>query len=159
MITTRRRRFGAAFASTLIAAALALGSAMPAQANPAYRGKDPQSSGCSAGSYTVKSWGLYNSKYGQYQGTAELRYSPKCGTNWIRVTSNVAGNEVRGEIITNYGASGAYRQGSGIVINRVRTDWSTMIEAPGSACVYVSASITDIRSGRVEGRLATQTVC
>ncbi|GAA5226976.1 DUF2690 domain-containing protein [Paeniglutamicibacter antarcticus] len=158
-MTSFRRRIGAILATTLIAVGVTLGASMPAQANPIYRGGDPLSTGCSNGAYTLTSWGLYNSKYGQYQGSVELRYSPKCGTNWIRVTSNTPGNQVSGQILTNYGAYGSYRQGSGATFNNPGTLWSAMVEAPGNACVYVSATIKDIRTGQVEGRLSTQTVC
>lgn len=42
-------------------------------------GKDPQTSGCSAGAYTVASKAFQN-------GILEIRWSPTCKTNWARVT-------------------------------------------------------------------------
>ena len=134
------------------AVGLSLGVAPAAQALPI--SGDPISSGCSNGAYTVKSWGVYNSKYGNYQGTLELRYSPSCGMNWVRVTNNVAGNALSGAIAT---------APNGILMKAqvfgVGSSWSNMVYAPGSQCVTVTAAIQDRATGNIEGRLDTQVVC
>ena len=143
---------GAAFAVTMV---VAFGAAPAAQAAPT--SGDPISTGCSNGAYTVKSWGMYNSRYGQYQGSIELRYSPKCGTNWIRVTSTVRGNMVWGSISTDGNPFTAKNAGRGAV--DVSQQWSPMIYAPGGTCVLVSGMITDTATNATEGRLDYQRVC
>ncbi|TYB63508.1 DUF2690 domain-containing protein [Microbispora triticiradicis] len=50
-------------------------------------GTDPVDSACASGAYTVRSSRLwYRDGRGPAGATAELRYSPRCGTNWSRVT-------------------------------------------------------------------------
>ena len=69
------------------------GSTAPAQATQRSRpqvtcsgngcnGQNPQSTGCAANAFTVRRVDFSNS-------FVELRYSPKCGTKWGRVTSKV----------------------------------------------------------------------
>jgi hypothetical protein len=126
----------------------------PAQA---YTGSDPLASGCAADAYTVASWGVYNSKYGQYQGTVELRASPSCGTNWARITSTVAGNRIFTGIQVVSGGYGG--QSTGRAAYDVSTTWTDMVYAPGHTCVNVYAYIIDNATNATEGHLPTQTVC
>jgi len=52
--------------------------------------QDPVATGCSSGSYTVKSAPVaYN---GVQYGTVELRWSPTCQTNWSRLTISAGGS-------------------------------------------------------------------
>jgi hypothetical protein len=55
-------------------------------------GQDPAATGCASDGYTVASAPVTD-PYGRV-GTVELRYSPKCGTNWSRVTMSVATENV-----------------------------------------------------------------
>jgi hypothetical protein len=45
-------------------------------------GQDPQTSGCAADAYTVQT-AVLSSRF------VQLRYSPRCGTNWGRVLSRI----------------------------------------------------------------------
>ncbi|MFC6355537.1 DUF2690 domain-containing protein [Luethyella okanaganae] len=142
-------------AATLLAIAGSLvAGAAPAQA---YTGTDPLASGCAADAYTVASWGMYNSKYGEYQGTAELRASPSCGTNWVRVTSTVPGNRVYAAIQVVEGGYGG--DSAAAAAFDVSTSWTRMVYAPGHTCVNVYGRIVDNASNAIEGELPTQTVC
>lgn len=133
--------------------AMVLGTAAPAQAEVF---RDPLSSGCARDAYTVDAWGVYNSKYGQYQGTVELRYSPKCGTNWVRMSSNTPGNRVYAGIQALPAGGGNTADGAAYDVS---TSWSGMVNAPGSTCVNVYAYIVDNKTQQTEGKLPIQTRC
>lgn len=137
--------------------AMVMSTAAPAQAETF---RDPLSSGCANDAYTVDSWGAYNSKHGQYQGTVELRYSPKCGTNWVRMSSNTPGNRVYAGIQAfpngEVGGSGTTQSGAAYDVS---TSWSGMVDAPGSTCVNVYAYIVDNNTQQTEGHLPIQTRC
>ncbi len=81
-------------------------------------GQDPESTGCSAGAYTVTSVG-YNG------GTLEVRWSPTCQTNWSRI---------------NVGWSGYFRiqQSTGYEQHYSGTNgtywWTKMIYSPVLGC-------------------------
>lgn len=77
------RRFSAAAAALLMAIVGAVVSAPSASAVGCWgdycSGKDPMSTGCYADAYTAA--------YKDFQnGRLEVRYSPRCKTNWARVT-------------------------------------------------------------------------
>lgn len=149
-----RQRFTSGAAALLAVAGAVVVGAQPAQA---YTGTDPLASGCAGDAYTVAAWGMYNSKYGEYQGTAELRASPSCGTNWVRVTSNVAGNRVYAAIQSAPGTSGS--DSAAAAAFDVSTTWTRMVYAPGHTCVNVYGRIIDNATNAVEGELPIQTVC
>lgn len=68
------------------AALIASSAAMPAQA-ASRDGTDPHSTGCDVNAVT-KDFEWIRIPQGGIIGKAELRYSPKCRTAWVRVTSN-----------------------------------------------------------------------
>jgi hypothetical protein len=53
-------------------------------------GKDPQAMGCNDSRvYTTRTYQNRNVYTGAWVATTELRWSPTCQTNWVRVTSRV----------------------------------------------------------------------
>lgn len=143
--------------ASLGVAAMVLGTAAPAHAELF---RDPLSSGCARDAYTVDAWGAYNSKYGEYQGTVELRYSPKCGTNWVRMSSNTPGNRVyAGVQAFPAGGGGPYSTTSSGAAYDVSTSWTGMVDARGNTCVNTYAYIIDNKTEKTEGHLPIQTRC
>jgi len=67
-------------------AAMSLGAAAPASAAIGdISGSDPAATGCSSGAYTIASRAILDNS-GHNYGTMEVRWSPSCQTNWVRVT-------------------------------------------------------------------------
>lgn len=104
-------------------------------------GKDPQTSGCGGDAYDVGSWVAYDYS-GAYQATVELRYSPKCGTNWVRVTQQNAAYSMNASIRLDkpngtYTGNGDFARGYG---NGYASWWTGMVNAPGNTCVLISVS-------------------
>lgn len=96
-------------------------------------GADPLAAGCSNDAYTVSSWGLFDID-GRNLGRVELRYSPKCGTNWARGVLYDSVNYFMGLAVRlDNGTQGKGYDGG------YSTFWSGMVYAPGAACVTLSA--------------------
>lgn len=134
---------------------LAFWAAPAASASEWHHGRDPIATGCTSGSYVLSSWAMVNPKYNQAQGTIQLMYSPNCGTNWINVYGNVAGNEY-GASISKYTVPG---DGMSALVRGVGSDYSNMVYAPGSTCVYVGWYIADMATGVVEAPSTTRSFC
>ena len=139
-----------------VAALLAVGfwAAPAASASEGHHGQDPIATGCTSGSYVLASWAMVNEKYNQAQGTIQLMYSPTCGTNWINLYGNVAGNNYEASI-SRYSVPGNAMHA---FVANVGSDYSPMVYAPGTTCVYVGSNITDRASGVVEMN-NTRTFC
>ncbi|WP_353738942.1 DUF2690 domain-containing protein [Arthrobacter sp.] len=130
--------------TSLLALASTIG-AIILSANPASAlvtdGRDPQNSGCSSDAYNVASWPLYDNS-GIYQANVELRYSPHCGSNWVRVTQQNAAYMMISDIRLDkpngtYTGNGDFARGVG---NGYAYWWTGMVSAPGSTCVIVEVS-------------------
>jgi hypothetical protein len=103
--------------------------------------QDPATTGCSTGSYTVVSAGVFSA--GVRYGTVELRWSPTCQTNWSRLTINA------GAANPNHYDRQAWvhRQSPAASIG---FDWtgdgsviySDMLYAPGCAKAYASLTLS-----------------
>lgn len=92
-------------------------------------GMDPSVTGCSAGSTIADTDRMFTS------GTAELRWSPTCKTNWVRV-SNYAGGDSALRITVWTGGERVGFVAPGTPGNH----WGNMVYAPGCArgeVVYV----------------------
>lgn len=63
---------------------LAVASGAQAATGDGYNGTDPTT--CASGSFTAASTAVYGPAK-EYLGVLEVRYSPRCGTNWVRVYS------------------------------------------------------------------------
>jgi hypothetical protein len=77
---------------TLLLGVFILSAATPALAvcsGTDCNGKDPQATGCSSGAYNVSSQ-TYNGPNGSSY-LVELRWSPTCQTNWVRLTNKSSG--------------------------------------------------------------------
>jgi hypothetical protein len=95
-VETTRRRAGGAISLVLLAF-LSTTASQISTPTPAYAvgcagsgcdGKDPQASGCNdSRTYTTRTYQNHNINTGAWVATTELRWSPTCQTNWVRVTS------------------------------------------------------------------------
>jgi hypothetical protein len=85
-------------------------------------GEDPVSAGCSSGSTTADTAPMYTG------GTAELRWSPGCRTNWVRV-SNYSGGDSALRITVWSGSDHVGFVAAGTSGNH----WGNMVHAPGCA--------------------------
>ena len=125
----RTRAFRLAVAAGIAALALVFGSASAASAaSPG----DPQATGCATGATTI-----WQNTYLGY-GTVEVRYSPACGTNWVRI-SGATGRPSEAGIYS--AASGwVYSPSYGSSPSQY---WTWMVSAPGTACITFYAKIVN----------------
>src|SRR5688572_8659585 len=75
----------AAAALTLLSCLVAPDAQAASCSGRGCNGKDPADTGCSAGSTVADTAKMFTS------GTAELRWSPTCRTNWVRVVNYAGG--------------------------------------------------------------------
>jgi hypothetical protein len=89
-------------------------------------GKDPDTTGCSSSAYNVETINIISS--GRYIGTADLRWSPTCETNWGRAYKSSGGSETVDARVYNIdrgiGYVGFGFGGPGTTV------WSPMVHAP-----------------------------
>ncbi|WP_147794793.1 DUF2690 domain-containing protein [Cellulomonas sp. Y8] len=150
------RRVGVAVAASAFVAAMALtavglvaGDDDPEIPSPErLNGTDP-TKGCANGSGIVHSADILNAS-GAPIAKLEVRYSPACQTNWVRVN-----NTVEGALVEKYIAipGGAVEQEQD---RGVGWSYSMQVYAPDSTCVDVSAVIS--LDGSLLGDYSTQ-VC
>lgn len=139
--TTLARRLSAV-ASALILTSVALATPAQAATGTGLDGTDPAVTGCATGSYPIWSTNLYASGFGTYQGYMEVRYSPRCGTNWIRVYNAYAQD---GKV---WKAISRPAQGTLPSYSQYEVDWGTgwswgmQVYAPGATHITVQAGIT-----------------
>jgi hypothetical protein len=129
------KQYKAALAALGVAAVLTLAvGAAPATAHP-LDNTDP-GAGCATGSQVIKTTPIVSDFTSAQIGTMEVRYSPSCGTNWVRVNNSIGYNAHKSIFIVGGASDDADDWGPG---------WSygMQIYAPGSTCVYVSAQIDD----------------
>ncbi|GAA3873910.1 DUF2690 domain-containing protein [Streptomyces sedi] len=88
-IALTRKRSATAVAMLGCLASLLVATGGSAQAAPSHHGKDPLASGCNIGARTLSSARLLATD-GQDYGYIEMRYSPSCQTQWIRVKSTIS---------------------------------------------------------------------
>jgi hypothetical protein len=117
-----------------------------ANASDYHNGRDPIATGCTSGAYAVSSWPLVNRRYNEVQGSIQLMYSPGCQTNWINLYGNVNGNDYRAVVRVGTVPGGGMNAG----FYNAGSDYSNMVYAPGSTCVTVGYSISDMATGVVE---------
>lgn len=128
-----RTRLSALSATAVVITGLAVGAAPAANA----ASTDPLSSGCSNGASTI--WSQAYLGYGK----VEVRYSPTCGTNWVRITQ-ATGRPAEAGIYS--GPSGwqytpSYQQSPA-------SFWTPMVSAPGSTCVTFYANFVNANGQR-----------
>lgn len=119
-------------ATTAVVGALAVSGLVgsPAQAGPNHHGTEPVASGCANGAYTIAT-----RKMPYRNMTLEVRYSPACATNWIRIPQMYGG-------VRFYLASDA--MGPSIAVTQSGSHWTNQVYAPGSTCIgFQATSVND----------------
>lgn len=133
----------------VLAAALLVGaSALPASAtsgtgfdntNPA-AGPDY----CATGSVPIKTVNLYANGVGPLVGYMEVRYSSKCGTNWVRVY-NIGTSDARSKTYIQRPAQGSLPASVPISSDdSYPGGWAYgyQLYAGGATCIYVQGGLT-----------------
>lgn len=108
-------------------AVLAVLGPTPAFAGPEHHGKDPVASGCNSDAKTIGTRGIHDT-------WIEFRYSPRCGTNWIRWP------QLKGEAYTTLTSD--WNKSSPVVMRQTGNGgahWTPMVYAPGSTCLTYTA--------------------
>lgn len=116
------------------------GAAAPAPAGNPMHLKEPLAAGCTTDARIIATR--------QFAGmTLEVRYSPKCGTNWLRI-QNMRGN-VRFSL-----KSDAYPQEVTSTQNGTGgTHWTNQVHAPGATCITAEATALSTGQGTGKFRL------
>lgn len=122
-------RFLPAFAAT---AALVAGLALAAPGAASASVGDPIQTGCASDAYTVSTRAVTNSG-GGVVGQVQLRYSPRCGTNWAKVTSSVGTANIEAEVYTV--TDWAYYSATSTSV------YTDMVYAPNGVCAYAIGAI------------------
>ncbi|WP_328917522.1 MULTISPECIES: DUF2690 domain-containing protein [unclassified Streptomyces] len=144
---------------TLALLATAMGTvalaAVPATAAPydPYTGSNPSTTGCQADAVTIATQPI-RSQQATY-GTMEVRYSPSCGTNWVRAVITVP--LATGTVTKGIRRPSSQPDGHGGWLGyyedqetdpAVGSSFGMQVYAPGSTCVLVSSVVKDT-SGQV----------
>jgi hypothetical protein len=108
-VSVRTKLF--AIFTTFFAAVIFL-AAPPAMAascsDASCEGLDPAATGCSSDSYVARSATLYRQYDGAAVGVVQLKYSPACGTNWIKVISYIGSVPLYGLVGHGYSMYSAH---------------------------------------------------
>lgn len=122
-----------AAAAAAAAASTVVLTSLPASAS-SLDGKDPYSTGCNSGAYSVKS-AYINNQIGDALGTVYLYWSPSCKTNWteIRVPTYGYGSA---NVYTDDGRSALFSYGAG----NGGHHWGNMLYAPG-VCAWGTGTV------------------
>lgn len=96
---------------------------------------------CANGSYAIWSKNLYSSS-GQLVMYAEVRYSPSCGTNWVR-TFNYTNIGTSAKSIQRWASPNFYHNE-----RDAGYGWSHSMQvyAPGTTCVVIQVSLINYNS-------------
>lgn len=127
-------RLSVLLAALAVLSGLAVGTAPAANA----ASTDPLSSGCSNGATTI--WSQTYLGYGR----VEVRYSPSCGTNWVRI-SQATGRPAEAGIFSapsGWKYTPSYQQSP-------ESFWTPMVSAPGSTCVTFFANFVNANGQRL----------
>ncbi|MGW4206390.1 DUF2690 domain-containing protein [Lentzea sp. NPDC004789] len=112
----------AAAALTLLSCLMAPDASAASCSGRGCNDKDPVATGCSSGSTVADSKPMYPS------GRAELRWSPTCRTNWVRITDYPGGDSaLRITVWAGNDHVGFVAPGT------PGTHWGNMVYAPGCA--------------------------
>jgi hypothetical protein len=109
--TVSRTKLIAIFTGLIMAMLMlfASGPALAASCSDAScEGLDPAATGCSADAYVAASATLYRQSDNAAVGTLQLKYSPTCGTNWIKVISNIGSVPLYGIVGHGTGMTNAH---------------------------------------------------
>ncbi|MFE2753755.1 DUF2690 domain-containing protein [Actinosynnema sp. NPDC059335] len=136
--------------AVVVAAALAVLAPSPASAAPydPYTDTNPQTTGCAADAVTIASRDIKSPQ--AVHGLMEVRYSPTCGTNWVRATVYVT--QPTGTVVKGIRRPSSQPDGHGGWLGfyeqresdpAVGATFGMQVYAPGSTCVFAMAEIRD----------------
>lgn len=130
-IKSNRITRGVAGVIALLLASLFFLTVSPASAATGtdYDGTNPATTGCSADGVTIASRTVTSGTQSAY---LEIRYSPTCQTNWIRVTTDGSNQSAKAIGRDASGTLSAYTTPSQIDNGN---SFSTQVYAPGTTCV------------------------
>jgi hypothetical protein len=104
-----------------------------------YDGTDPAQTPCAADAVTLPGYPKPIMYAAATQvGTYEVRYSPSCGTNWLRVNNWYSSGYASVRMI--FGRDGNYSTITDETANGVM--WTPQVYAPGSTCVAYQVFVT-----------------
>ncbi len=106
-----------------------------AHAGPQHHGTNPATTGCANGSQAIASHPVRDASGGVVTNV-EVRYSPSCGTNWVRLYNPVPNTTAHKFIRTSGGAWLPDEADYGQVWS-----YSMQVYAPGSTCIEYSVTI------------------
>ncbi|MEU2631507.1 MULTISPECIES: DUF2690 domain-containing protein [Kitasatospora] len=134
--------------AAVLGAALAMACAVPSTASASVwdDNTDPMIR-CSGDARTIASLPMTPEYGGPVVTHLEVRYSPSCGTNWVRVWNPYATGTHESYLTIRRDQPG----GGGKVTARLREygyQWTYQIWAPG--CIYVSAALVNLTTHRVD---------
>lgn len=153
--SANRVRIARVVIAAVAAFGLVVGSALPASAAQSHNGLDPLASGCANGASTIATFAMKNPTSGSTIALAEVRYSPACQTNWVRVTNPYpSGTVTLTMVITAQNGNN-----TGAVTTANGQHWSPMVYAPGSTCIMMSARMTQQQGAYVVAESGIKTVC
>lgn len=119
-----------ALAAAVLSLLIIVAGASPAAAAPT--SGDPLSTGCANGAQTI--WDRHIDMV-----RVEVRYSPACGTNWVRVSSATNRAAEAGIWSANSGWKWSTSYGSAPA-----QFWTPMVYAPGSTCIKFQVRFSKI---------------
>lgn len=159
-----KHTLAATSAGLLLAASLA--TTTPAfAAGTTYDGTDPQTTGCAAGGITVKEVAV--TANGETLGWAQLRYSPSCGTNWVRFTPSRSLNGWAWKSLqrpaTTYNGVTLPAFSDLTIDSASGTSWGMQAYAPGHTCISYQVNFQTTNGsgqpGPIIGGMPMTTVC
>jgi hypothetical protein len=106
-----------------------------------YDGTDPASTGCANGSTLIYSQDLHINGNGAKVGVMEVRYSPTCGTNWVRVQNLGTTDAVSKKYILREAQGSLPRFEQGIPDTYVGWSYGNQVYAPGATCIWVQGGL------------------
>lgn len=108
-----------------------------------YDGTDPASTGCATGSVDIKDVNLYIGGTSTLVGYMQVRYSPSCGTNWVRVY-NIGTSDAVSKTFVQRPAQGSLPDSGPIgSADAYPGGWAygPQVYATGSTCIYAQAGL------------------
>lgn len=133
-----KRVLGVIFSAALAIGGVAL-TAAPSQAasGTGLDGTDPVRTGCVNGSISIAYQDIYMNSIGPWVGAVDLRYSPACGTNWVRVYSNGSASSGQSKKYIERPAQGGLPYFRQAEIDSGAAGWTygMQVYAPGSTTI------------------------
>jgi predicted small secreted protein len=141
-----KARLTAAGIATVLAFSAAVGTAHAMASYDPYTGTNPHTTGCAADAITIATRTVSSPQ--AYYGTMDVRYSPTCGTNWVR--ANIAGNSTTIEVVKIIKRYSSQPDGHGGWLgyySNHETDigagssFGMQVYAPGATCIEAGVAV------------------